>query len=140
MLAHTAEKHAAALAETLTAAIRAAAAHAPGGTADEIIGQALAAAPAAAYPRALTGVGTAPVIVAVSLGPHEALLAFDGVTVCGPAGRRLAGVLKRVIETTKVWQLRGGPVGGAFWAFSDAAANALHRLVTSSVGRVDLPC
>lgn len=147
-LAHTAEKHAAAVAESITAAVRAAAIAAiatplfrsNSSASTEIFARALATAHAAQYPQVLTGVATAPVIVAVSLGPHEALVAFDGLTVTGPVGRRAGAVLKRMIEVTKVWQLLGGAVGGAFWRFSDAAANALHSHATRAIGDVDVCC
>ena len=135
------------VAETITTAVKAAVAAAralPPGTdaaaLDEVFARSVASAHAVPYPRSLTGADTAPVITAISLGPSEALIAFDGVTVTGPAGRRAGAVLKRVIEVTKVWQLQGGRVGGAFWSFSDFAANLLHRYATRKVGDVDLGC
>jgi hypothetical protein len=58
------------------------------------------------YPEAVTGVATAPVIMDVSLGPHEAVLSFDGVLVLtgGPwAVWRRAAALMKVCESVSVW-------------------------------------
>jgi hypothetical protein len=81
------------------------------------------------YPRGLTGVASSPLIYAVSLGPYEALLAFNGITLTGAFGaRRMAALAKFLIERTKTWQLGNVAAAVWFWLLADEAAVAMHVL------------
>lgn len=86
------------------------------------------------YPAYLTGRPSAPVVVCVSLGPHEALVVCNTVCLTGWLGRRVGAVLKTVIERTKVWQLRRFKLAQWFWDFGDGATFFLTRTVLPPPG------
>jgi len=114
-LAHTAEKHGAAVAASVLAVL-------------------LRRGAPAAYPASsLAGAapGAAPVIFAVSLGPAAALLDFNGRVVLSSAGavQAAVGLLKAVLEATQVSQMRGGWAGRAFWAAADPIAMLVGRVL-----------
>jgi NADH dehydrogenase FAD-containing subunit len=122
-VAHTAEKQAAAVVENVrrVAAARRRANASAGG-----VGAAAASAAAAgfaSYPDDIPGKGASAAIYVVSLGPSFAVLQFNRATIAGwTAGQLAAGLLKRMLEVTKVWQMRGWWVGEAFWAVADWGA------------------
>jgi NADH dehydrogenase FAD-containing subunit len=108
LLAYTAEKHANAVARSIIALSEN----------DELC----------RYPLDLTGLKTSPDIICVSLGPSAAILGFNSLHLTDSmVGQRIGALLKAVIETTKVWQLRNGLVGRAFWSFGDSVSLAIHR-------------
>jgi len=77
------------------------------------------------YPRGAVGCERSPRVFCVSLGPHDGVVAFNGLVLSGA----VAAVTKRILEWTKVAACAERPVGVAFWKFGDAASAWLSMTV-----------
>lgn len=120
-LAHTAEKQAGVVALNVRRHLHNLAAKARGES----------TLPLLSYPESVSGPNPLanPIILCISLGPWHALLDFNGrIILADPwIGQRLAGVVKRVIEASKVDEMRGGWAGCTFWSVADVLATAVSR-------------
>ena len=67
------------------------------------------------YPEDLSGSSLLPLIFIVSLGENDGSLGFNSLVVNGA----LAGLMKWVIEDTKVREMRGRPLGEWVWWLGD---------------------
>lgn len=103
-LAHTAEKHAHVVAQSI---LRMCAHEVPLRYPEEYVGS-------TKY--------QSPVISCVSLGPNYALLLFNKHALAHPLLQPLMGCMKQVIEVTKLWQLRNYAIGRLFWIVGDSLA------------------
>lgn len=85
-----------------------------------------------AYPRCMTGCDSAPLIYAISLGPHHALLVFNSLLLLGsgPIGGRVAALAKAFIEKSKLLEVQQW--APAMWLWERLAHPLtffLHRLM-----------
>ena len=89
------------------------------------------------YPDAISGFPSwpNPRVMCLSLGPHEALLVFNGLLLTSSVGRRIGALAKWFIESSKVWQVRDLALGHAIWALGDAAAITLGNFVVLPLAR-----
>eukprot|EP00965_Chrysotila_dentata_P108933 3598996-Pleurochrysis_carterae.AAC.2 len=75
------------------------------------------------YPHGATGIDRSPRIFCVSLGKHDAVLAFNQLVLAGP----LAAITKWMLEWTKVKACDAQPVGLLFWRVADYMSVLLTR-------------
>ena len=89
------------------------------------------------YPGHITGFKGWPVprVMCVSLGPHEAILIMNGLSLTSYPGRVASAWAKWVIETSKMWATRDLAIGHAIWAFGDAAAVAVSNFLVMPLGQ-----
>jgi hypothetical protein len=121
-LAHTSEKHAAAVACSVQRLV-AAGVYSTGSQASAADGIGCLVA----YPSGLSGTDDAPLITAVSLGTYNAMLAFNTLQITNQLGLLLGAVAKYVLERTKVWQLQNWLVGVWLWYIGDHAVMLINR-------------
>jgi len=79
------------------------------------------------YPETVAHAPEGPIIACVSLGPHEAMVSFNRLQLTDALGRRLGGVIKTMMEVTKMWQFGNQYAGIAFWRFADWSSVLLSR-------------
>ena len=77
------------------------------------------------YPEDLSGSPLLPLIYIVSLGENDGSLGFNSLVVNGV----VAGVMKWVIEETKVREMRGRPLGEWVWWLGDQVSFWMSRNV-----------
>ncbi len=94
------------------------------------------AAAAHEYPGHITGSKGWPIprVMCVSLGPHEAILIMNGMSLTSYPGRVAGAWAKWVIETSKMWATRDLAIGHGIWAFGDAAAVTVSNLLVFPLG------
>jgi len=75
------------------------------------------------YPKDIPGTLSSPQIFCISLGPYYALLAFNKLSIgTTKYSQKFIAIIKRIIELTKVLQLRNHWFGNYFWIIADWGA------------------
>jgi NADH dehydrogenase FAD-containing subunit len=77
------------------------------------------------YPDGAVGNSVTPKIYALSLGPYDATLGFNGLVINGI----VAALMKWMLEWTKVAAAKRYPVGTLFWHVADTISCFLGRTV-----------
>lgn len=83
--------------------------------------------PLASFPRDAFQSPLCPVLACVSLGPNNAIIVFNNIVIGGLLLGRAAGLIKFIIERSKVSEIRHELWGRALWAFVHVVVNAVHR-------------
>jgi len=82
-----------------------------------------------AYPKDVFGANLNPLLACVSLGPHNGIVVFNDLVIGGFGLSILAGVVKFIIERSKISEIRGEVWGSAFWAFGHVVVNHIHSFL-----------
>ena len=74
------------------------------------------------------GASVAPLLACVSLGPKCGIVIFNDLVIGGMLLGILGGLVKYIIERSKIAEIRNKLWGRAFWAFGHVVVNTIHRL------------
>lgn len=80
------------------------------------------------YPAGVFGMPNQPLLSCVSLGPYNGIIIFNNIVLGGLLFGLLGGMMKFIIERSKIAEIRNRLWGRLFWAFGHVVSNFLSKL------------